>query len=252
MTLKFNEKTHRYWLNGKPVTGVTTLLKKGLPKDALMYWSAKTVAEYVADNEDAIVQLRSMGREPMVAALKGVPWEKRDQAAVRGTDVHALAERIVNGEAVEVPVHLEAHVRGYADWLDTFDLVPVLTECSVAHQTLWYAGRFDLIADVMGTRWLLDVKTSSNIYGETALQTDAYRHAEFYVTDDDPETHLPMPEGIERIGALHVTDAGTTLYPFDSSGEPFRIFKHIAFVAKNRDAIDKFKHDAIYSPEEAA
>lgn len=250
MTLKFSEKAHRYWLNGKPVKGVTTLLKDGLPKPALMYWSARTVAEYVADNEDGVAQLRLMGREPMVAALKGVPWEKRDQAAIRGTDVHALAERIVHGEAVEVPAHLEAHVRGYVDWLDAFDLTPVLTECSVASESLWYAGRFDLIADLGGVRWLLDVKTSSDIYGETAMQCDAYRNAEFYVTDDDPNTHLPLPEGIERIGALHVTDAGTTLYPFDSTGEPFRIFKHIAFVAKQKDAIDKFKHDAIYTVEE--
>ncbi len=31
-----------------------------------MYWSARTVAEYVADNESAIDLLRSMGRDPMV------------------------------------------------------------------------------------------------------------------------------------------------------------------------------------------
>lgn len=252
MTLKFSEKAHRYWLDGKPIIGVTTLLSKGLPKEALPKWAAKVVAEYVADNEDGVAQLRLMGREPLVSALKGVPWETRDQAAIRGTEVHALAERVVHGDAVEVPPHLEGHVRGYVDWLDTFDAQPVLTECSVANATLWYAGRFDLVADILGTRWLLDVKTSRDIYGETALQTDAYRNAEFYVTDDDPDTHLPMPEGIERIGALHVTDIGTTLYPFDSSGEPFRIFKHVAFVAKSRDAIDKFKHDAIYSPLEAA
>ena len=54
MTLKFAAKSHRYWCDGKPIQGVTTLLKGGLPKDALMYWSAKMVAEYVADRPDDV------------------------------------------------------------------------------------------------------------------------------------------------------------------------------------------------------
>ena len=103
MTLKFSPGNHSYRLDGKPVPGVTTLLKGGIPAPALVYWSAKQVAEYVADNEDHVAQLRSMGRNPMVAALKSVPWETRDTAAVRGTDVHALAEQLVHGNEVRCP-----------------------------------------------------------------------------------------------------------------------------------------------------
>ena len=68
MTLKFNAKTHRYWLDGKPIPGVTGLIKGGIPAPALTYWSARTVAEYVADNAEHVEQLRVMGRGPMVAA----------------------------------------------------------------------------------------------------------------------------------------------------------------------------------------
>lgn len=245
MTLKFSEKAHRYWLDGKPIPGVTTLIGKGLPKDALMYWSAKMVAEYVTDNEAAVEQLRGMGRESMIGALKGVPWESRDQASIRGTDVHALAEQIVHGNEVEVPEHLVEHVSGYARWLDDFEVEPILTERSCANRKHWYAGRFDLVADITRTRWLLDVKTSKRPYGDTALQTDAYRHAEFYVEDDDPDTEHPMPEGIERLGVIHVTDYGTTLYPLDSSGAAFKDFTHIAWTAKARKRIDGYLHDPI-------
>lgn len=248
MTLKFAEKSHRYWLDGKPIPGVTTLIGKGLPKDGLMYWSARTVAEYVADNEDAVATLRDMGRGPMVSALKGIPWEKRDQAAIRGTDVHALAEQIVHGAEVDVPAHLVDHVTGYARWLDDFGVEPILTERSCANRTHWYAGRFDLIADLLGARWLLDVKTSSNVYGDTAIQTDAYRNAEFYVEADDPDTEIPMPEGIERLGVIHVTDAGTTLYPLESDGSAFRTFLHVAYVAKRRKSIDAYLLDPITEP----
>jgi hypothetical protein len=245
MTLKFSPSSHRYWLDKKPVLGVTTLIGKGLPKDGLPYWSAKTVAEYVADNPDGVDTLRGMGREPMVAALKGVPWQKRDEAAVRGTDVHALAELIVHGQEADVPAHLVGHVQGYAEWLDAFGVVPVLTERSVGNRALWYAGRFDLIADLGGWRWLLDVKTSKSVRGETALQTDAYRNAEFYVEDDDPDTEHPMPEGIERLGVIHVTEHGTTMHPLESDGSAFTVFKHIAYIAKKRDAIEAFISDPV-------
>ena len=244
MTLKFTPKTHRYYMDGKPVPGVTSLLKDGLPKPALVYWSAKSVAEYVADNEDAVESLRGMGREPMVAALKGVPWEARDRSAAKGTDIHALAERVVHGEDVEVPADLLDPVQGYVDFLDRFDVRPVLTERSCGNRTLWYAGRFDLIADISGVRWLLDVKTGKDIYADAALQLDAYRHAEFYVDDDDPDTEHPMPE-IERIGGLHVTDMGTTLIPMRNDGHPFKVFTHVAWVAKQKKTIDDFKQTPI-------
>jgi len=239
MTLKFNEKSHRYWLDGKPITGVTTLLGKGLPKEALQYWSARVVAEFVADNEAGVEQLRSMGREPMVNALKSIPWQKRDDAAARGTDVHALAERVVHGEPVVIPPHLAPFLEGYVKCLDLFGIEPILTERSVAHRDLWYSGRFDLIARIDGTVWILDLKTSSKVYGSIALQTHAYSNAQFYVDDDDPDTEHPMPE-VERHGVLHVTESGTELRPLDSSDKPWRIAQHVFFVAKNRDVIDSF------------
>lgn len=249
MTLKFNAKVHRYWLDGKPVPGVTTLLKDGWPKPALMYWSARTVAEYVADNEDALATLRDMGREPMIAALKGVPWEKRDRAAAKGTDIHEMAERVVHGEDVEVPEHLLDRVQGYADWLDRFNVQPVLTERSCANRKHWYAGRFDIVADISADRWMLDIK-SGDAYPDAAMQLDAYRHAEFYVEADDPDTELPMPEGITRLGVLVVAEGGTTLYPMQSDGYPFKVFQHVAWVAKQKKAVDSFRLEPITEPNE--
>ena len=51
MTIKFSEKAHRYWLDGKHIPGVTTLIKGGIPAPALTYWAARTVAEWVADHD---------------------------------------------------------------------------------------------------------------------------------------------------------------------------------------------------------
>jgi hypothetical protein len=246
VTLKFNPKTHRYWLDGKPIPGVTTLISGGVPKPQLTYWSARTVAEWVADNEAEVEQLRSMGRGPMVNALKEVPWHKRDTAAVRGTDVHRLAEDLVHGREVEVPEHLADYVEGYVRWLDEWQPVPVLTERPVASRRWWYAGTFDLIADMCGERWLLDIKTASAIYGETALQTDAYRNAEFYLADDD--TEQPMPEGISRLGALHVQETGTVLVPLDSSGAAFKDFLHAAWISNATKRIKGYVGEPLHAP----
>lgn len=235
--IKFTPGRHLYRLDGKPVMGVTTLLSKGLPKPALVRWSANTVAAYVADNPDAVDQLRAMGREPMYAALKGIPWSERDKAAARGTEVHAFGEQVVHGTEVEVPEHIAGHVEGYVKFLDEHKVSPVLTEKMVANRQHWYAGTFDLVADIGGVRWLLDIKTSKGVYGETGLQLAAYRNAEFWQDDDGNEQ--PMPE-VERLGVLHVREDGTTLIPFESGPKPFQVFLHVAWVAKQLPEVEQF------------
>lgn len=247
--IKFSPGNHQYRLDGKPVKGVTTLISQGLPKPALPRWAANTVAEYVADNPEAIQQLRSMGRYPMVNALKGIPWEQRDVAAARGTEVHTYGEAIVHGVEVEVPEHLAGHVEGYARFLDQWNVEPILVEKKVANREHWYAGTFDLIATVNGEPWLLDLKTSKGIYGETALQIAAYRNAEFWQDDEGHEQ--PMPE-VARVGALHVRTDGTDLIPLDSTDAPFRTFLHVAWVAKQTEAIKGFVGEALSSDEVAA
>ena len=240
MSLVFYPRSHRYKLDGAWVPGVTTLIKGGLPKPALPYWSARVVAEWVADNPDLTEDLKRMGgRGPAVAFLKELPWQRRDDAAIRGTDVHALAERLVHGEEVEVPEHLSAHVSGYADWLDSTGLEPLLTERPVASRQWRYAGTLDLIGKLDGRLWLLDVKTSSGVYGSTALQLAAYGNAEFYLDADDTEQPLPA---VERYGVLHVTEYGTTLhYLPESANEPaWRDFLHVAHIGRRAKEIDTY------------
>jgi hypothetical protein len=245
MTLKFSEKAHRYTLDGRPVPGVTTLLGKGLPKPAIPYWAAKSVAEYVMDNPEGVDALRVMGRDPAIAALKGIPWQKRDEAAVRGTDVHALAERIIHGEQVDVPEHLVAHVEGYARFIDAFAVEPIVTEVPIANRAHWYAGKPDAIVNMGGFVWLLDWKTSSGVYGETALQTAAYARAEFYAATPDDET--PMPH-IDRIGVVHVTADGSQLYDLGDIDAAFKVFTHIAYVANKTDWIKGLIGDPMPEP----
>jgi len=223
--------THYYELDGQRVDGVTTLIGTGLPKPALTYWSAGEVAAYTVNNLD---QLRDMvdtgGPDPTIKFLKQVPWQKRDTAAVRGTEVHALAERVVHGESVDVPEELVGFVDGYARWLDRSGATHVLTEFVCGSRTWRYAGTSDLIlTDHMGVPRIADIKTGKGVYADTALQLAAYRFAEFYLDGDD---EAPVPEVDDTGWVIHVTADGTQAYPVPVTERQFKTFLHVATVAR--------------------
>jgi hypothetical protein len=228
--LRFYPASHRYRLDGKWVDGVTTLIKGGMPAPALMYWSARSVAEYVAANREQVERLYQMGHAPMVAALKEVPWQARDEAAVKGTDVHMLAEQIVGGEEVDVPEHLVSHVEACIGFLDEWQIKPLLVEESVGSRQHGYAGTLDLVAESRYAELaIFDYKTSkSGIFPESAFQENAYAHAEFYGTGG--EEH-PMPE-IKAAFGVHIRADGWDVYPLAFGRHVFDEFLTIAAVAR--------------------
>lgn len=236
MSLTFNEKTHRYRLDNKPVPGVTSLLSGGLPKPALVYWSAKMVAEFVADNEADVEQLRSMGRGPMVAALKATPWQQRDEAAIRGTDIHDLAEKIAHGEEVDVPEPLAEPVAGYVHWLDQWQPEVIWTERPIANRHWWYAGKPDIVCTIGADVWLLDWKSAKGVYGDNALQVAAYGNAEF---SNGPDGEEPMPH-IDRYGVVHVRPDSTELHEVTDPAAAWKDFLHVLWVAKAKERIDGY------------
>lgn len=249
------KSTHSYELDGEKVQGVTTLLNAGLPKPALMYWSAKSVAEYVADNPDAVRQmLDTMGREAIVGALKATPWDRRDAAAARGTDIHAIAERILHGEDVDVPDDLLGYVDGYVAWVDAWQITVNATEVTVGRRARDgvppYAGTFD--ADVTfgagrfaGQRALVDWKTSSGVYGEAALQLAMYSRADFMLTDGG---ETPLPD-YDLLGVVHLTPTGTDLYPVADPEGAWRVARHVAYLATRFDSIKAQITEPVPAPQ---
>jgi len=245
MSLKFSEKGHHYTLDGRPVPGVTTLISKGLPKPAIPYWAAKSVAEYVLDHPEGVEALRTMGRNSAVAALKQVPWTKRDEAAVRGTAVHELAERIAHGEEVDVPDHLIDPVQGYVRWLDEWQPEVIWTERPVGNRQWWYAGTPDIVCRIDGQVWLLDWKSSRGVFGEYGIQIASYGHAEFFVDDEGNEQPMPV---IERYGVVHIEPNESTLYELTEPEAAWKDFLHIAWTANAVDRIKGYLGEPVQHP----
>jgi len=213
-------RNHSYTIDGQKVPGVTTIIGDGIPKPALTRWAAKSVAEFVADNLDTVKNFG--GRGAIIGALSQVPFDNRDEAANRGTEVHKLAEQLSRGGDVEVPDvlagHVDSHLRFLADWQPRDEML----ELVIVNYTWRYAGTLDLIATLRdGKRWLLDYKTSrSGIFAETALQLAAYRRGEACLING---VEQPMPQ-VDACGAIWLREDGYSFYPVAADDAVFKAF----------------------------
>lgn len=235
-------RNHSYLLDGDKAPGVTTILK-ALPKPALVGWAARTVAETAVERQDV---WRDMPDGQAIEWLKRAPYSDRDKAANRGSQVHKLAERISNGEEVEVPEELVGHVDAYVAFLEQWQPTDVLSELVVVNRKHRYMGTLDMICTIEGLgRCLIDLKTNrSGPFGEVALQLAAYRYAEVYVDDDGTEHDMPA---IDFCGALWLRADGFDLYPYDAGPETFRTFLYVQQVGWWMDNRERqAKSQAIY------
>lgn len=265
MTLTFNAENHRYRLDGKAVRGVTGLIAGGTPKDQLIWWAAGMAGQWAAKNKHALANLSD---ESIIEEARTAHKQARDSAGITGTAVHDLAEQLHNTGEVSTadPLHA-SYIEGYADFLDAWEIEPVLFERPVASRQHWYAGTFDLYCTsphlAGGDLVQIDLKTSKSVYGETAMQTAAYSKADFYLDADGNEQ--PMPE-VAATYVAHVTPThrdgeaaryegkplGTSLYQL--AGDPAEIAVHFdwfltaAATAKAKSQRDKLIRDPLNAP----
>lgn len=246
-------RNHAYTINGHAAVGVTTALSKGLPKPALVPWGARCVAEEAApllmSNDGAVAgwlrEKNLNSYKGVVDYLKGAPNRIRDGAALRGSQVHKIAESLVFGSGPEPPQELRGHVESCIKFFDEWKVRPLLVERTIGSYQWGYAGTFDLIAEVGdGRRILFDYKTgASGVWPETALQLAAYRHADAYVAPDG--TEIPMREvGVTESKAVWVRADGYDVIPLVTDGKVFKAFLHVLQVAKAVDVMAEWKGDA--------
>ncbi len=204
---------HRYtWNDGPWYPSVTTILSiKNKP--ALVGWAKRETAACAVRNLPMLRQMTEAGGpEAAVEWLKRIPDFARDRSADLGSRVHAVAEAIGRGESVAVEPDISPFVAAYRrDFLDAFrpsfiELEPMV--CSVRHE---YGGTADAFVEIDGEIWLIDYKTGSGVYPETALQLAGLARAEFIGKPGDP-IQYPLPAAT-RFGVLHIRPEGARLHP---------------------------------------
>lgn len=260
---KSNGRAHWYIDadTGERVPGVTTILDEGLPKKALINWSANATAEYAVDNWDELSKLAPSAR---FKKLQGGRYEAKDAAANRGTQVHKIGERLLNGERVVVPDLLRGYVESYVRFMDEFQLRARHIEAVVYSEQHRYVGTLDIFGDILlpdmpeydylprdedgfVCNALIDAKTNrSGIFGETALQLAGYRYCDWMQTDPaDPDSVIPMPE-VTFTGAVWVRPDGYDLKPVVTGPEQHRAFLY----AQQVGIFDQGARDLIGDPIE--
>lgn len=237
-------KGHYYRADdGTRVPGVTTLIGDGVPKPALINWAANTTAEGAVDAWDELTDMKPAAR---LKHLQGIRYSEKDKAAKRGTEVHHAAEKLLAGEAVQVPEEIAGHVEAYARFLDDFKVEPVHVEFSCISYRWGYAGTADLCAYAVlpdhGRKLLIwDLKTSrSGIFGETALQLAAYRYADVWAIDGI-ETE---PAACDFAAGIHVRGDGYDVVPVEAGPDQHKAFLYAMKVAE----FSKTSRDLIGAP----
>jgi hypothetical protein len=192
--LKFNAATHRYWMNGKPIKGVSSI-KDAHPKgEGLTNWKIKQGIEqalpmyktwFAANGFDAVpspTKFKEMIDELMIEVKKE---KKSRKAADIGTMLHEYAYALENHlpfDEAQIEQHPDADkvrnaIANLLTWHKTSKDIVIKSEQIVGSCTHWFAGTFDRLVSRDGLIVLSDFKTSNSISVEMKLQLAAYRIA---------------------------------------------------------------------------
>lgn len=244
-TAEVTRDRYGYRVNGEYLRRVTTLLR-GIPKDWLGNWAAKTVAEFAYDNRDA---WWTLSRTDAVKLLKGSPWSKRDDAGDRGAAIHNALEAFARkSELPDMTEDEAACARAAIRFLRERSSRILGAEITVYNLTMGYAGTFDLWDLLDSTSWILDYKSSSGVYAEHAVQQVAYKRAEFAIVQAEGSDEkwsgkvIPWKDVIDRVGIVHVEPDKATLYPIREDVEErlWKVFRAAAFMKKWQSDVDSF------------
>ena len=171
---------HLYSIDGHDtyLTGVTTILKTVLAKQALVPWASKMVAEAFAYKvKDYKKPPTAYELQAIIEWAKKAPVRARDTAGDFGTEVHGIADLIVLGKEYKEPTdeRVKKAVANFKGWLASSKLEIVGGDTAIASEKFQFGGRFDAIAvNPKGEYIVLDFKTSKGVYGEHFFQVGAY------------------------------------------------------------------------------
>jgi hypothetical protein len=152
----FDEKKHQYWLDGRLLQGVTSILGV-VAKPALIQWAANMACDYIEESCQDIDWSDPEHRQALLNAARKAHAKKRDKAADDGTDLHALIEDYVN------------------EWAMVEDIRFIAAEQRLYSRDLGIAGTCDLVFEKDGKTYIGDIKTYKKLWDRLPmLQCAAY------------------------------------------------------------------------------
>ena len=159
-----------------------------------------------------------------------------DRAATQGTNVHDAIERLLKGNEViweDYTMDEWKMILKFNEFFTQTHPIVEAIEHNLVSVSVGCGGTIDLVCEINGERWLIDFKTSGDIYDNHYVQLATYA---VMWNEAYPD------ERIERIGCLHlraktrgpsrdgknIQGLGWKLEePSESPSELYEIFKHV-------------------------
>ena len=98
----FNEKEHLYELDGKPLSGITTILSVvgGNKTGALIQWAANMAVDYIKSgwDEENVIALKREEWEKLLNEARQAHRRKKEEAGGLGTSCHLWIEQWIKIE----------------------------------------------------------------------------------------------------------------------------------------------------------
>lgn len=202
----------RYQLDGKPMTGVTTICNEQ-SKGFLVAWAASEAYKHCATLEKSEIL-------EVIKSKKYAHTQKSDNAKDKGTTAHDYVEKFVKNfidtkeyirETIE-DEEIRNSVSRFYDWAIQYGVEFIASEVSVYSRKYWYAGSFDFICKIDGKTLLGDFKTSKQIDGTYFAQGAGYIIA---VEENSPEIKF---DGVLVVRSI-LAKEGNTWYEKSSNGK---------------------------------
>jgi len=229
MTYKFNEKDHIHTLDGRPLMGVTSVLRI-INKPFLIQWAVNQAIGYIKENAPVESEVYTVSPDILKKAMKAHDRIK-NRAGSWGTNVHKVIENWIKLNIVpeDLDEMQQKAFDNFKEWVDENKVEFLESEKHVWSEKMWVGGICDLVIKMDGKKYIADIKTSSGIYKEAFFQMGAYALClEDMDEHKDVEGYLVI--NLKKNGTIDTmmaTDMDLNKRAFTSALELYRITESI-------------------------
>lgn len=175
---KFDAVKHIHTLNGKPLHGVTSVLKYWGDPNPLLNWGVKTAVDHIETcyKAQGLIGLDDGKFGVILDEARKAHNQKRDKAGDKGTEVHSWLETaiydIMNGNSFDG--ERPKVVDDVLDWAESEGIKFLASEMNVWSEKYWFGGIADGVIEKDGKKYILDFKTSGTVQTKYFYQMGAY------------------------------------------------------------------------------
>jgi hypothetical protein len=188
----FKKKTTRIFEIDQEMKRVTIMDNRYYSRNEQYYPSVTSILQYMPKNKFFETWLKDVGHNADIIMRK---------AGDEGTQVHEAIENYLLGKKIQMinddgysnySTYVWQMILKFHEFWSTHKPTLLESEIHLFSDKYKFAGTCDLVVEIKGEKWLLDIKTSKSLHTSHELQLSAYAQAWNELFD----------EKIERIGII--------------------------------------------------